>query len=286
MADAYKEGSEALWKDGAYRGGMTIDFPRSAAIAARLEVLPETPSTNDVLVTAAQDAEAWPDFSVVVTDNQTAGRGRLGRTWVSPPGTTLAISVLVRADASLRIDALGWLPLAAGLAMTRAVREALPGRDDVWLKWPNDVLVGGHKISGVLSELVVGAVPGVVVGTGVNLTMTREQLPVPTATSLVLAGAEHPDADAILAGYLREFRGLVDDFRAAGGDAQASGLQAAVTEACGTVGLRVSVELPGGNILAGIARGIDASGRIVVQADGSPDLTPVSAGDITHLRAR
>ena len=286
MADAYKEGFLALENCRAYRGVMTIDFPRSAALATRFEALAETPSTNDVLVAGAADAEAWPDFSVVVTDSQTAGRGRLGRTWVSPPGTTLAVSVLVRADASLRIDALGWLPLAAGLAMTRAVRAALPGRDDVWLKWPNDVLVDGHKICGVLSELVVGAEPGVVVGAGVNLTMTAEQLPVPTATSLVLAGAEHPDADGLLEAYLREFRGLLDAFRAAGGDAQASGLRAAVTDACGTVGSRVSVELPGGNILAGIARGIDVSGRILVQADGSPDLTPVSAGDITHLRSR
>jgi BirA family biotin operon repressor/biotin-[acetyl-CoA-carboxylase] ligase len=129
-------------------------------------------------------------------------------------------------------------------------------------------------------------VPSVVVGAGVNLTMTEEQLPVPTATSLVLAGAEHPDADGVLSTYLRELRSLVDAFRAARGDAGASGLQAAVTDACGTVGSRVSVELPGGNILAGIARGIDVSGRILVQADGSPDLTPISAGDVTHLRAR
>ncbi|MET0861293.1 MAG: biotin--[acetyl-CoA-carboxylase] ligase [Microbacterium sp.] len=265
---------------------MTSAFPRSAALAARLDVLDETPSTNDVLVSAAADAAVWPDLSVVVTGNQTAGRGRLGRVWVSPPGTTLAVSVLVRADASLRIDALGWLPLAAGLAMTRAVRAELPGRDDVVLKWPNDVLVGGLKICGVLSELVVGQTPSVVVGAGVNLTMTLDQLPVPTATSLVLAGAEHPDADRLLSTYLAEFRGLLDAFRAAEGDAAASGLQAAVTDACGTVGSRVRVELPGGNILAGIARGIDGSGRILVQADGSPDLTPIAAGDVTHLRAR
>lgn len=286
MADAYNEPSPVLENSGAYRGAMTSVFPRSAAVAARLEVLGETPSTNDVLVSAASDAAGWPDFSVVVTGSQTAGRGRLGRVWVSPPGTTLAVSVLVRADASLRIDALGWLPLAAGLAMTRAVRAALPGRDDVSLKWPNDVLVGERKISGVLSELVVGVAPSVVVGAGVNLTMTEEQLPVPAATSLVLAGAEHPDADAVLATYLGEFRGLVDAFRAAGGDARVSGLQAAVTDACGTIGSRVRVELPAGNVLAGVARGIDVSGRILVQADGSPDLTPVSAGDVTHLRAR
>jgi BirA family biotin operon repressor/biotin-[acetyl-CoA-carboxylase] ligase len=285
LADAYNEPFAVLENSGAYRGAMTSSLPRSAAVAARLEVLDETPSTNDDLVSAAADAVAWPDFSVVVTANQTAGRGRLGRVWVSPPGSTLAVSVLVRADASLRIDALGWLPLAAGLAMTRAVREALPGRDDVSLKWPNDVLVGGRKISGVLSELVVGEAPSVVVGAGVNLTMTEAQLPVPTATSLVLAGAQHPDADGILSGYLLAFRGLLDAFRAAGGDARASGLQAAVTDACGTVGSRVSVELPGGKVLAGVARGIDVSGRILVQADGSPDLTPVSAGDVTHLRA-
>src|SRR5690606_15502419 len=163
---------------------MSPAFPRSAAVAARLEVLAETPSTNDELVSLAANEAEWPDFSAVVTDTQTAGRGRLGRVWVSPAGTALAVSVLVRADSSLRIDALGWLPLAAGLAMTRAVRLALPDRDDVTLKWPNDVLVGGSKISGVLSELVVGRAPSVVVGAGLNLTMTVEQLPVPTATSL------------------------------------------------------------------------------------------------------
>lgn len=279
-------GQSTLWNYGAYRGAMTSEFPRSAAVASRLDILPSTPSTNDVLVAGAADGDAWPDFSVVVTDDQTAGRGRLGRSWVSPPGATLAISVLLRADASLRIDALGWLPLAAGLAMTRAVRSTLPWRDDVFLKWPNDVLVGGRKISGVLSELVVGAVPSVVVGAGVNVTMTEEQLPLPTATSLVLAGAEHPDPDVVLETYLREFRALVDAFREAGGDAQASGLQAAVTDACGTIGARVSVELPGGTLLTGLARGIDVSGRIVVQADGSSDLTPISAGDVTHLRPR
>ncbi|MET1051524.1 MAG: biotin--[acetyl-CoA-carboxylase] ligase [Mycetocola sp.] len=265
---------------------MTADFPRAAALSPRLDVLDETASTNDVLVAGAADEAGWPDLSVVVTTNQTAGKGRLGRSWETPAGSALAVSVLVRADAALRIDALGWLPLAGGLAMTRAVRAALPGRDDVSLKWPNDVLVGGQKICGVLSELVVGATPSVVVGAGVNITMTADQLPVRTATSLALAGAADPDPDALLETYLREFFALLGAFRSAGGDAQASGLQAAVTEACGTVGSRVSVELPGGNILAGIARGIDASGRIVVQADGSPDLTPVSAGDVTHLRAR
>ncbi|MBG6239524.1 BirA family biotin operon repressor/biotin-[acetyl-CoA-carboxylase] ligase [Mycetocola sp. CAN_C7] len=265
---------------------MTAEFPRAAALTSRFEILAETPSTNDVLVAAAGGSDGWPDLSVVVTDTQTAGKGRLGRSWQSPAGSALAVSVLVRADASLRIDALGWLPLAAGLAMTRAVRGALPARTDVSLKWPNDVLVGGRKVCGVLSELVVGATPSVVVGAGVNITMTEEQLPVPTATSLVLAGAEHPDPDALLEAYLREFFALLSAFRATGGDAQASGLQAAVTDACGTVGSRVSVELPGGTILAGVARGIDVSGRIVVQADGSADLTPVSAGDVTHLRPR
>jgi BirA family biotin operon repressor/biotin-[acetyl-CoA-carboxylase] ligase len=286
LANAYNEPFPVLENSGAYRGVMTSMFPRSESVASRLEVLEATPSTNDVLVSGAAEGQNWPDFSVVVTDTQTAGRGRLGRAWVSPPGTALAVSVLVRADVSLRIDALGWLPLAAGLAMTRAVREALPGRHDVELKWPNDVLVGGRKISGVLSELVVGQVPSVVVGAGVNLTMTEEQLPVPTATSLVVAGAEHPDADELLSTYLREFRGLVDAFRAAGGDAGSSGLQAEVADACGTIGSRVKVELPGGNILAGVARGIDVSGRILVQAEGSSELTPVSAGDVTHLRAR
>src|SRR5690606_15201712 len=103
-----------------YAGRM---LPLSSAHTSRLEVLAECGSTNTVMVGHA--ADSWPDFSAVVTDNQTGGRGRLGRQWVAPPGRALAVSVLLRP--SFGVDALGWVPLIAGVAMARAVREVLPG---------------------------------------------------------------------------------------------------------------------------------------------------------------
>lgn len=248
-------------------------------------MLSTSPSTNDELVKRAADGTgSWPSFSVVVTDDQTAGRGRLGRSWTAPAGTSLAISVLVRPGPTFPLDSLGWLPLAAGLAMSRAVNNALGSLATATVKWPNDVLVDGSKISGVLSELVSAETGAVVIGAGVNLTIADEDLPVPTATSLAIEGVPDPEADRVLADYLIELRSLVESLLDARGDAAASGLQKAVTESCSTIGATVKIELPGGNILTGIARGIDSSGRIVVQADGSPDLTPVSAGDVTHLR--
>ncbi|AWB85778.1 biotin--[acetyl-CoA-carboxylase] ligase [Mycetocola zhujimingii] len=260
-------------------------FPLASAVASRLEVLETSTSTNDELVARArQGAADWPSFSVVVTDNQTAGRGRLGRQWTAPAGASLAISVLVRPGPTFPLDSLGWLPLAAGLAMARAVNNALGSLGTAMVKWPNDVLVDGSKISGVLSELVDPETGAVVIGAGVNLTISDEDLPVPTATSLAVEGVPEPDPDRILSDYLSELWSLVESLLDSRGDAAASGLQKAVTESCSTLGERVRVELPGGNILTGIARGIDSSGRIVVQADGSPDVTPIAAGDVTHLR--
>jgi BirA family biotin operon repressor/biotin-[acetyl-CoA-carboxylase] ligase len=263
----------------------STDFPRASAVASTLDVLNSSPSTNDELVARAKRGPAeTPHFAVVVTDTQTAGRGRLGRQWTAPAGTSLAISVLVRPGPTFPFDSLGWLPLAAGLAMSRAVNNALDGLATARVKWPNDVLVDGNKISGVLSELVDAETGAVVIGAGVNLTIVDEDLPVPTATSLAIEGVPAPDRDRLLADYLTELTSLVDGLLNSRGDASASGLQKAVTESCSTIGASVRVELPGGILLTGIAHGIDSSGRIVVQADGTSDLTPISAGDVTHLR--
>ena len=240
-------------------------------MAEHLDVLDEAGSTNAVLVGRAS-AGSEVDFSVVVTTNQTAGRGRLGRTWVAPPETTIAVSVLL-APAGVEPARLGWVPLLAGLAMTRAVASLVDG--PVALKWPNDVHVNGLKVSGLLAELVPGV--GVVVGAGLNLTMTAEQLPTPTSTSLTLVGASAEDlVDRALSAYLVALRDLYIDFVAGGLDA--SDLRTAVKAACATLGRQVRVELPGTDDLIGLAEDIDESGRLVV--DGHP----VAAGDVTHLR--
>ena len=248
-----------------------MPLPLSRAVAPHLELLPETGSTNAELVARASSS---PHFSVIVTTSQTAGRGRLGRTWVAPPGKTIAVSVLLVLPTQ-EPSGLGWVPLLAGLAMTRAVRSMV-SEHEVSLKWPNDVQVDGLKVSGLLAELVPGA--GVVVGAGLNLTMTEDELPTPVSTSLTLVGV--PDdgiVDRALAAYLRELHDLFEPFAAGGMDATT--LAPAVVAATGTIGRRVRVELPGEDDLYGTATGIDSAGRLVI--DGA---RAIAAGDVTHLR--
>ncbi|MEO6825688.1 MAG: biotin--[acetyl-CoA-carboxylase] ligase [Microbacteriaceae bacterium] len=267
-----------------------MDFPRSTVLATRFEYLRRAGSTNDELVrrVTGPDAADWPDLSVLVTGDQTGGRGRLGRAWLAPAGKSLAVSALLRparpaiaapGNSAIPIESFAWFPLLAGLAMVRAVDTVVPA--GVALKWPNDVLINGLKVCGILSELLPGA-DGVVVGAGLNLTLDEQDLPTDTSTSLLLAGVEHPDPDAILAAYLRELRLLYRSYLGSAGSATSSGLLAAVTERCETVGRPVRVELPTGKRLTGTATAIDAGGRIVVESDSG--LTAVAAGDVTHLR--
>lgn len=243
-------------------------------------MLDELPSTNTELVARAVAGEV-ADFAVLATTHQTAGRGRLGRSWIAPPGATVAVSVFLAPEEGW-LRGLGWMPLLAGLAMARAVASLLPGAE-VALKWPNDVQVGGLKISGLLCEVVPEG-RGVVIGAGLNLTMTREQLPVPTATSLSLEGAaEEGLLDGALSAYLSTLRELSAAFATRGYDPEA-GLRSAVISACTTIGRSVRVQLPGGSDLYGTAIDIDSDGRLVVRELAGSTLQHVAAGDVTHLR--
>ncbi|MDJ0337604.1 biotin--[acetyl-CoA-carboxylase] ligase [Cryobacterium sp. PH31-O1] len=278
-----------------------MQFSLSRAEVSRFEYRSEAPSTNDVLKElATADAAAWPDLSVVVTDNQTQGRGRLGRVWLAPTGKALAISVLVRprtkAGDQLPSHALGWLPLLAGAAMTRAVRktveasmqpvedvkEAEEPRHDVTLKWPNDVLIDGYKVCGILCELLPDG-EGIIIGAGLNVSLDEHDLPTLTSTSLLLVTRTSPDPDAVLAAYLHELVTLYEAFVHADGDAEQS-LHADVTALCGTLGSVVRVELPGGTDLVGTATGIDTEGRLQVVSQADGEERSVAAGDVTHLR--
>lgn len=280
-----------------------MDLPQSRAAVPRLEFLTTAGSTNDELREAATgpSAAAWPHGSVIVTDDQTRGRGRMGRTWLAPTGKTLAISVLLRPELPggrpFPPEAYGWLPLIAGAAMTEAVRHAVDtaasavddeadedgtGGVEVLLKWPNDVLVSGFKICGILSELLPEA-GAVVVGAGLNLTLDEHDLPTLTSTSLLLVTGVQPDADRVLADYLTGFLTLVRAFAEHGADAAASGVASRVSELCGTLGSEVRVELPGDRELLGVAERLDRDGRLIVR-DRNGELQAVAAGDVTHLR--
>lgn len=245
-----------------------------------LTFLDSVGSTNDELARRT-DSHELSDFSCLATFNQTAGRGRLGRSWSAPAGSSLAVSVLVRRRA-LAVPDFGWLPLAAGLAMAEAVAEVVPPERLVGVKWPNDVMIDGLKVCGILAEVLVSG-EGVVVGSGVNISATRQQLPVPTATSIVLAGGRADAVDELLAAYLRRYRRLVDAYIDAGADAGRSGIRQAVSERCVTLGREVRVELPGAEDLTGTAIELDDAGRLVVRTAGNR-VVSVAAGDVTHVR--
>ena len=268
-----------------------MPFDRCRALGVPLTVVPSTGSTNADLLA---DVERTDHLAVLATLDQTAGRGRLDRVWVAPPGRTLAASVLVRS--LLTPQARGWLPLAAGAAMREAVVAILPsapegptsvvpsavGESDVTVKWPNDVLVGGRKVCGILAQ--VASDGSVVVGAGVNLTLSADELPTPVATSLVLAGASGDAdalADAVLAVFWARFREAVAGLVAGGPAAEA--VRSGVRTACGTIGRRVRVELPGGVVVERTATSVDDDGRLVVTDEFGED-TAIAVGDVTHLR--
>ena len=225
----------------------------------RVEVLASAGSTNAVVAVRAAAGE--PAGLVVVAEEQTAGRGRLDRTWVSPPRAGLTFSCLLRPD--LPASAWPWLPLWGGVAVARALREQA-GVDAV-LKWPNDVLVGGRKVCGLLAEVPVEG--ALVLGVGLNVTTRAEELPHGGATSLRLEGAGTTDRDTVLRAVLRSLRAVVaerspDGYRAL----------------CSTLGAQVRLELPDGRSVVGRAEAVDDGGRLVV------DGVAHGAGDVVHLR--
>ncbi len=250
-----------------------------SAVFTSVEVVGKTGSTNADLSTAAR-AGAAPG-AVLVAEEQTAGRGRLDRSWHSQPGAALTFSVLLR-PGGVPPAARGWLPLLTGVAVADAI-EAQTGVG-VTLKWPNDVLAGGEapgKLAGILAEQAADAI---VVGVGLNVSASRDELPSGQATSLWLAGADSPDRQAILIAVLRELEHWYLSWTSgpAPGDATACGLRAAYLRSCSTVGRDVRVELPGGSVLTGRATDVDAAGCLLVSAaDGQ---YAVSAGDVVHVR--
>ena len=273
-------------------GDDATGFEASRREVPRLLWRDSAASTNTELVALA-GGERLPAFTTLITADQTAGRGRLDRAWIAPAGSALAISVLVRAETpvgrSMGPSGLGWLPLAAGVAMCDAVTSVLPAGSRVGIKWPNDVQVDGRKVCGILSELVPPTTESsgvaVVVGAGLNVTMSEQQLPVPSATSLAIAGADLAEVfDRVLAAYLHSLTALVTGLWQSDGEADRSGLRAAVIERCTTIGREVRAELPGGSALLGRAIGIDAVGRLEVR-DADGQVRAVAAGDIIHLRS-
>lgn len=256
---------------------LAAELVRPGGIWRAVEVTRVTGSTNaDLLERAAAGA---PEGSVLVAEAQTAGRGRMGRAWLSPPGAALMFSVLLR-PATVPPARRGWIPLLAGVAIASAV-AAVAGLD-ARLKWPNDVLVGDRKLAGILAEQAAGAI---VVGVGVNVSTRRDELPVATATSLTLEGAARTGRQKLLGAALGELERwyLAWADGANPGDPDASGLRAEYRRRSATLGRPVRVEFPGGDTAPGTALDIDTEGRLLLRTAADGPLA-VSAGDVVHLR--
>ena len=306
---------------------------RPGGLWRAVEVVDRTGSTNADLLARALDGA--PEGMVLAAEEQSAGRGRMGRAWVSPPRAALTFSLLVR-PAAVPSARRGWLPLLAGVAVATAV-TAVTGVQ-TRLKWPNDVLTGHAKLAGILAEAAGDAV---VVGVGLNVSTEPGELPPPgpgalPATSLRIAASAAPEVAAsaapevaasaapevaasaapevaasaapevaasaapevaasaapaiavparepLLIAILGGFERWYQAWCRAGGDPDRCGLRAGYTELSGTIGRRIRAELPGGQVLSGLAVGVDPDGRLLVRVS-SGIVLPVAAGDVVHLR--
>ena len=209
-------------------------------------------STNKYLLECAARGE--PDGVVAVADEQSAGRGRLGRTWIAPPGSALLVSVLVRPAAP--IDRLHLVTLAAAVAAL----DALPGAGAA-VKWPNDVVIDDRKLAGILAE--ADGAGAVVVGMGLNVRgdwFPEELHEVATAVEI--------DREELLARWLQAYDARLRDLDA---------VQADASKHSATLGRTVRVELPN-ETFEGVAESLTPQGYIVVAG------REVTAGDVIHLR--
>ncbi|KAA1428004.1 biotin--[acetyl-CoA-carboxylase] ligase [Nocardioides antri] len=240
-----------------------------------LELLPESASTNQVAAERAR--EGAPDGLLVVADHQTAGRGRLDRTWETPAGAAVTFSLLLRP--TVPATSWPWLPLLTGHTVAKALTSF---GYEARVKWPNDVLIDGLKVAGILVERIeTDSGPAAVVGVGINVSTTADELPVPTATSLVVA---HPDLtptrEGVLLGTVAAVREGYDAWQVGGAEAAAR-LASSYVSHCATVGQDVRVDLPGGTSLSGRAVDVDSDGRLVVETPSGVE--KVGAGDVVHV---
>ncbi|WP_297845517.1 biotin--[acetyl-CoA-carboxylase] ligase [uncultured Corynebacterium sp.] len=262
-----------------------------------IDFVEKTGSTNTDLMQATNVA----DGTVLLADEQLSGKGRLGRTWTAPAGSQVIFSVLLLPES---LEHLGTLPLAAGLAVTDSIEGTV-------LKWPNDVHIDGNKLCGILAEAgpvgqafkaapkteltkvevgkaevnkaevnkaevnkaVGGAAPSarVVVGMGINVTLTREDLPIEKATSLALEGRD-TDRTELAITVLKNLRRRIAQW-----ENQDPQLLRDYRAVCSSLGQEVRLETPSGDVTGHVDE-IGEDGRIMVAGEY------YSAGDVTHLR--
>lgn len=263
---------------------MPGDHARRALESSRfadLRWVGSTGSTNaDLLALAAEGAD---DGVVLVADHQTAGRGRMGRSWEAPPGSSLLCSTLLRPD--IPVAMLQLIPLATAVAASDACDTVAGVRPR--LKWPNDLMIEGsdgeeRKVGGILAEssLKADGVAAVVVGMGLNVNWPDE-LPdelAAIATSLNHHAGREIDREELLVAHLR---GLETMLAQLGTDEGREALLLRYRHLSCTLGRMVRVELSSG-ALTGQASDLTPDGHLLVELAG--ELVPIAAGDVVHLR--
>lgn len=239
-----------------------MQLSRSEAVYAKVFSHEVIDSTNAEL--ARLDIASLEEFSAVIAQSQTLGKGRLGRSWQSPPGSSLSLSVLIRPTSDQERQ---WLTLIAALAVVNAA-EALGV--SAGIKWPNDILVKGKKLCGILASAEQGAV---IMGIGVNIRSHPDLID--TAVSLDDLGVT-TTIDELAALVGQHLKLLVAEFRA-----NSLPVRQKFQAACLTLGEQVRAEFPDGKTSYGLAREINESGQLVIL---TPEPMALSAADVWHLR--
>ena len=229
----------------------------------RVKVVELTGTTQGDLVLLVQQGKAKVG-DVIVAEYQTAGRGRLDRSFEADRGTALLFSFYIQPQRNR--DDWGWIPLLAGYSVAKSLHAF-----HAVVKWPNDILINGKKVSGLIAE-VVGE--GVVIGIGVNVGMEENQLPVDTATSLLVEGGEDITRDQLICEILEEFEKNFIQW-----DQGIDEIQPLYSSLSATIGTQVRVEYPGGASQDAIAEGVSDTGALILD-----DGTHVQSADVIHLR--
>lgn len=261
----------------------------TAWLGRRIELFDSLPSTNREASRLAQaDVEHG---TVVVADSQTAGRGRLARTWFSPAGANLYCSVILRMKrpADGLTEWLSWLPLVSALAAAEAI-EAVSSLH-VSVKWPNDLLISERKVGGILCESGTGSgsSPFQIIGIGLNANVEQQDWPEElreSATSIWHEQQRIVDRNRLLAQLLLELEQCIDELATHG----TSRLALAYHQRCSTIGQRVKATLANGDQCLGRAEGIGQDGALIVRPDAtqpgskSPEIIHLRVADIIHVR--
>jgi BirA family biotin operon repressor/biotin-[acetyl-CoA-carboxylase] ligase len=258
-------------------------------LGRRIELFESLPSTNREAVQLAQ-AEV-EHGTVVAADSQTAGRGRLSRTWFSPPGANLYCSIILRAARPPEhlTEWLSWLPLISALAVAEAIEQV--SSIHVSVKWPNDLLISERKVGGILCESGTGIRSDSfqIIGIGINVNVDHDDWPVElrdSATSIWQERKIVVDRNRLLAQVLLELEQCLDELVVHG----TNRIAMAYHQRCSTIGHTVRATLGNGDVVVGLAEGIGQDGSLRVRrqatqsGSGTPEVVHLRVADIIHVR--